>query len=70
MMNEFDEKYARKILSLHDDMNLDHEDGPETRIWHALRSLAEFCDAQHPRIDLKEIMRDVEEDCRAFPDRR
>ena len=65
MMNEFDERYARKLLALHDEMNLDRNDEPEVRIWHMLRSLLEFCDAQHPRLDFDAIVQDVRDDFRA-----
>lgn len=62
-MNEFDQRYVEKVLSLHDtEMRLASGDLPETRIWHLLRSLIEYCDAQHPRIDLDLILEDVRQD--------
>ena len=53
-MNEFDTV-----------MRLDSKDDPEIRIWHLLRSLIEFCDAQSPRLDLDAILASVREDYRA-----
>lgn len=66
MMNEFDQRYVEKVLALHDtEMRLDSKDPAETRIWHLLRSLVEYCDAQHPRLDLDLILENVREDFRA-----
>jgi hypothetical protein len=65
-MNAFDQKYAEHALALHDTvMRLDSKDGAEIRIWHLLRSLIEFCDAQSPRLDLDQILASVREDYRA-----
>lgn len=68
MMNEFDKRYMDKVLALHDqEMRLDSKDDAETRIWHLLRSLIEFCDAQKPRLDLDAILASVREDFRNNP---
>jgi len=68
MMNEFDQKYIDKVLSLHDQhMRLNSDDDAETRIWHLLRSLMEYCDAQRPRINLDLILKDVRNDFASDP---
>lgn len=61
-MNDFDRRYIKKLLALHTDMGLDSQDPPETRIWHILRSLIEYCDAQTPRLALDTILEDVRHD--------
>lgn len=62
-MNDFDKRYITKVLTLHDqEMRLDSADAPSVRIWHLLRSLVEYCDAQEPRIDLDELLQDVRDD--------
>jgi len=62
-MNAFDARYIAKVLALHhEEMQLDSRDPPEVRIWHLLRSLIEYCDAQHPRLDLDLILEQVRED--------
>jgi hypothetical protein len=62
MMNEFDKRYIEKVLTLHEEMGLDSSDDSEVRIWHLVRSLLEYCDAQHPRIAFELIVEDVRRD--------
>lgn len=65
MINAFDQKYVDHVFALHDTvMRLDSKDNAEIRIWHLLRSLIEFCDAQNPRLDLDAILADVRDDYR------
>lgn len=62
MMNEFDERFMNKVLALHTEMNMCASDDTETRLWHVLRSMIEFCDAQHPRINFDLLLQNVRED--------
>lgn len=61
-MKEFDEQYMTQILAMHEAMGLDSKDDAEIRIWHLLRSMLEFCDAQQPRIDFDLLLENVRED--------
>lgn len=60
-MNDFDEKYVRAMLALHNDvMRLDSQDDDETRIWHMMRSLLEYCRAH--KLNLQSIIDNADED--------
>jgi len=62
-MKDFDNRYMAEVLAIHDKMGLEADNGVETRLWHMLRSLVEFCDEQG--IDLDALLQDVREDARA-----
>lgn len=64
-MIDFDQRYMQKVLALHDEMGLERDNDPETRLWHLLRSMIEFCDAQRPRIGLDLLLETVRDDYRA-----
>lgn len=64
-MNDFDQRYMEKVLALHEEMGLERENEPETRLWHLLRSMLEYAD--HIGLDFDLLVEDVRADFKAQP---
>jgi hypothetical protein len=47
------------LLAFEHAARLDCEGNAETRLWHFLHAVLEWCDAQSPRIDFDLILEDV-----------
>lgn len=65
MMNVSDLQVASEALKLPSRCAGLTCDSNEVELWHLLRSLLEFCDAQHPRIDFDAVLSDVRADFNA-----
>lgn len=65
MMGETDKLVAEQALALSTKLANIQADSPEVELWHLLRALLEWCDAQHPRIDFDRVLEDVRADFNA-----
>ena len=56
---------ARSALDLPAKIAGVQADTPDVELWHLLRALLEWADAQTPRVDFDAVLQDVRDDYRA-----
>jgi hypothetical protein len=64
MMGEVDKAIADAALDTPSRVGRLQIENKEIALWHLLRALLEWCDAQHPRIDFDVVLEEVRADFR------